>query len=53
MESTSIKEKIFYWGGMTLISTVILGGSYYIYQSIFGSEEKDDKEENEINSLND
>ena len=53
MESKSIKEKIFYWGGMTLISTVILGGSYYIYQSIFGSEEKDDKEENEINSLND
>ena len=53
MESKSIKEKIFYWGGMTLISTVILGGSYYIYQSIFGSEEKEDKEENEINSLND
>ena len=53
MENKSIKEKIFYWGGMTLISTVILGGSYYIYQSIFGSEEKDDKEENEINSLND
>ena len=53
MESKSIKEKIFYWGGMTLISSVILGGSYYIYQSIFGSEEKDDKEENEINSLND
>ena len=53
MESKSIKEKIFYWGGVTLISTVIIGGSYYIYQSIFGSEEKDDKEENEINSLND
>ena len=53
MESKSIKEKIFYWGGMTLISTVILGGSYYIYQSIFGSEEKEDKDENEINSLND
>ena len=53
MESKSIKEKIFYWGGMTLISSVIIGGSYYIYQSIFGSEEKDDKEENEINSLND
>ena len=53
MESKSIKDKIFYWGGMTLISTVIIGGSYYIYQSIFGSEEKDDKEENEINSLND
>ena len=53
MESKSIKEKIFYWGGMTLISTVILGGSYYIYQSIFGSEEKNDKEENEKNSLND
>ena len=53
MESKSIKEKIFYWGGMTLISSVILGGSYYIYQSIFGSEEKEDKEENEINSLND
>ena len=53
MESKSIKEKIFYWGGMTLISTVILGGSYYIHQSIFGSEEKEDKEENEINSLND
>ena len=53
MESKSIKDKIFYWGGMTLISTVIIGGSYYIYQSIFGSEEKDDNEENEINSLND
>ena len=53
MESKSIKDKIFYWGGVTLISTVIIGGSYYIYQSIFGSEEKDDKEENEINSLND
>ena len=53
MESKSIKDKIFYWGGMTLISTVIIGGSYYIYQSIFGSEEKEDNEENEINSLND
>ena len=53
MESKSIKDKIFYLGGMTLISTVIIGGSYYIYQSIFGSEEKDDNEENEINSLND
>ena len=53
MESKSIKEKIFYWGGITLISSVIIGGSYYIYQSIFGSEEKDNKEENSINSLND
>ena len=54
MESNSIKEKIFYWGGLTLISSVIIGGSYYIYQTIFGSEEKEDnEEENENNSLND
>jgi hypothetical protein len=54
MESKSIKDKIFYWGGLTLISSVIIGGSYYIYQTIFGSEEKDDnEEENENNSLND
>ena len=54
MEGKSIKEKILYWGGITLISTVIIGGSYYIYQSIFGTEEKEkeEKEENENNSLN-
>ena len=51
MEGKSIKEKIFYWGGITLISTVIIGGSYYIYQSIFGSGEKE-KEENEDNNEN-
>ena len=54
MENNSIKEKIFYWGGLTLISSVIIGGSYYIYQTIFGSEEKENnEEENENNSLND
>ena len=54
MENKSLKEKILYWGGITLISTVIIGGSYYIYQSIFGAEEKEnkEKEENENNSLN-
>jgi len=54
MESKSIKEKILYWGGITLISTVIIGGSYYIYESLFGSEEKEkeEKEENENNSIN-
>ena len=51
MEGKSIKEKILYWGGITLISTVIIGGSYYIYQSIFGSGEKE-KEENEDNNEN-
>ena len=44
MEGKSIKEKILYWGGITLISTVIIGGSYYIYQSIFGTEEKEKEE---------
>ena len=43
MESTSIKEKIFYWGSLTLLTSVILGGSYYIYKSIFGSEENENK----------
>ena len=54
MESKSLKDKILYWGGMTLISTVIIGGSYYIYQSLFGSEEKEkeENEDNENNSLN-
>jgi hypothetical protein len=51
MEGKTIKEKILYWGGITLISTVIIGGSYYIYQSIFGSGEKE-KEENEDNNEN-
>jgi len=51
MEGRSIKEKILYWGGITLISTVIIGGSYYIYQSIFGPEEKE-KEENENDENN-
>ncbi len=52
MENSSIKEKIFYWGGVTLISSVILGGSYYIYKSIFGSEEKDNNIiDNDNNSL--
>ena len=54
MESKSLKEKIIYWGGITLISTVLIGGSYYIYESLFGSEEKEkeEKEENENNSIN-
>ena len=54
MEGKSIKEKILYWGGITLISTVLIGGSYYIYQSIFGSEEKEkeENEENDNNSIN-
>ena len=43
MENRSIKEKIFYWGGITLISSVVIGGSYYIYKSIFGSSEKEKK----------
>ena len=43
MENTSIKEKIFYWGSLTLLTSVILGGSYYIYKSIFGSEENENK----------
>ena len=51
MEGKTIKEKILYWGGITLISTVIIGGSYYIYQSIFGSGDKE-KEENEDNNEN-
>ena len=51
MEGKTIKEKILYWGGITLISTVIIGGSNYIYQSIFGSGEKE-KEENEDNNEN-
>ena len=53
MEGRSLKEKILYWGGITLISSVIIGGSYYIYQSIFGSDgeekEKKIKEEKEEN----
>ena len=49
MESTSIKEKIFYWGGLTLLTSVILGGSYYIYTSIFGSDENENKNINEDN----
>ena len=59
MENKSIKDKILYWGGITLISTVIIGGSYYIYQSLFGSseeekekEDNDDSENNNNNSLN-
>ena len=58
MEGKSIKEKILYWGGITLISTVIIGGSYYIYQSIFGSDEnekdkkiKEEKEEDINDSI--
>ena len=52
MENSSIKEKVFYWGGITLISSVILGGSYYIYKSIFGSDEKDNNIiDNDNNSL--
>lgn len=50
MEGKSIKEKILYWGGITLISSVIIGGSYYIYKSIFGSD-NDDK--NNIDDDND
>ena len=41
MENQSIKEKIFYWGRITLISSVIIGGAYYIYKSIFGSDEEE------------
>ena len=52
MESKSLKEKILYWGGITLISTVIIGASYYIYESLFYSEEKEQKVENENNSIN-
>ena len=58
MEGRSLKEKILYWGGITLISSVIIGGSYYIYQSIFGSDEeekekkiKEEKEENINDSI--
>ena len=43
MENQSVKEKIFYWGGITLISSVIIGGTYYIYKSIFGSDEEEKK----------
>ena len=50
MEGQSIKEKIFYWGGITLITSVIIGGSYYIYKSIFGS---DENEKNNIDNDND
>ena len=50
MEGQSIKEKIFYQGGITLITSVIIGGSYYIYKSIFGS---DENEKNNIDSDND
>ena len=54
MENKSIKDKILYWGGITLISSVVLGGSYYIYKSIFGSEKEDNNiDANENNSLGD
>ena len=49
MENASIKEKIFYWGGLTLLTSVILGGSYYIYKSIFGSDENENKNIDEDN----
>jgi len=52
MENKSIKDKILYWGGITLISSVVLGGSYYIYKSIFGSEKDDNNiDANDNNSL--
>ena len=52
MENKSIKDKILYWGGITLISSVVLGGSYYIYKSIFGSEKEDNNiDANDNNSL--
>ena len=55
MENSSIKEKIFYWGGLTLISSVIIGGSYYIYKSIFSTDEENENEnkimENDNNIL--
>ena len=55
MENSSIKEKIFYWGGLTLISSVIIGGSYYIYKSIFAIDEENENEnkimENDNNIL--
>jgi len=52
MENKSIKDKILYWGGITLISSVVLGGSYYIYKSIFGSEKDDNNiDSNDNNSL--
>ena len=50
MEGQSVKEKIFYWGGITLITSVIIGGSYYIYKSIFGL---DENEKNNIDNDND
>lgn len=54
MENKSIKDKILYWGGITLISSVVLGGSYYIYKSIFGSEKEDNNiDANDNNSLGD
>ena len=53
MESQSIKEKIFYWGGLTLITSVIIGGSYYVYKSIFNSEDENENKntENDNNFL--
>ena len=53
MESQSIKEKIFYWGGLTLITSVIIGGSYYVYKSIFNSEDENENKntENDNNIL--
>ena len=53
MENSSIKDKIFYWGGITFISSIVIGGSYYIYNSIFGSDEKEKENiDNDNNSLN-
>ena len=52
MENSTIKDKIFYWGGVTLISSIIIGGSYYIYKSIINPEENDNNSESDNNSLN-
>jgi len=51
MENTSIKDKILHWSGIALVSTVIIGGSYYIYQSIFGSSEDEKEKEKEENNI--
>lgn len=51
-KASTVKDKILYWGGVTLITTVVVGSGYYIYKSLFGSpdDDEDKKDQDSINN---